>query len=474
MTVKRSWMGEVVGVGFPRRRLGRDGKPRYTAYYMDVKGKERSAGTYATKGEANHAWQEAESKLRAGRIGDPARGRMRFQRYVEETWLPNHEVEPTTRQSYTYSIYRHIMPWFGSMRMIDILPEHVREWITSLKKAGVKPPTIKYNKVVLSAIFTTALNDQVTFLHPCKGVKTPPVPRKLRVIIAPEQFDMVHTALPDADARLLVETKIESGLRWGELSELRVNDLNFHSRILAVSRAVVEVNPKFHPQGERFYVKDYPKDKEYRRFKLSAQIVEKLKAHRDAERLGPIDLLFAIRNPESRKPRLRVAPNPDSLGLTPPNKNGQQYKHGTLSGYGAGKCHCEHCRAACAIYRAQRRSQGKDNPRTPRIRQTDADGHISNDWFRRQVWYPAVKAAGLENGVRIHDLRHAHASWLLAGGADLQVVKERLGHASIATTERYLHTLPEADETALDALSNIRNRSTKKDVPTQSEQASRR
>jgi hypothetical protein len=43
-------------VGFPRKRLGKDGKPRYTAYYVDVKGKERSAGTYATKGESNHAW----------------------------------------------------------------------------------------------------------------------------------------------------------------------------------------------------------------------------------------------------------------------------------------------------------------------------------------------------------------------------------------------------------------------------------
>jgi site-specific recombinase XerD len=51
----------------------------------------------------------------------------------------------------------------------------------------------------------------------------------------------------------------------------------------------------------------------------------------------------------------------------------------------------------------------------------------------------------------VHDLRHAHASWLLAGGADLQVVKERLGHASIVTTERYLHSLPTADQTALDA-----------------------
>jgi len=69
-----------------------------------------------------------------------------------------------------------------------------------------------------------------------------------------------------------------------------------------------------------------------------------------------------------------------------------------------------------------------------------------------------VKSADLLARVRIHDLRHAHASWLLAGGADLQVVKQRLGHGSLRTTEKYLHTLPDADETALDALSKMRNR----------------
>jgi hypothetical protein len=46
--------------------------------------------------------------------------------------------------------------------------------------------------VILSAIFTTALNDQITFLHPCKGVKTPPVPLKPHTIITPEQFSAVY------------------------------------------------------------------------------------------------------------------------------------------------------------------------------------------------------------------------------------------------------------------------------------------
>ncbi len=46
----------------------------------------------------------------------------------------------------------------------------------------------------------------------------------------------------------------------------------------------------------------------------------------------------------------------------------------------------------------------------------------------------------------------------LASGADLHTVKERLGHGSIITTEKYLHTLAETDDTALTALASIRQR----------------
>ena len=59
-----------------------------------------------------------------------------------------------------------------------------------------------------------------------------------------------------------------------------------------------------------------------------------------------------------------------------------------------------------------------------------------------------------QGGVR--DLRHAHASWVLAGGADLQIVRERVGHAGLRATERYLHTLPDADDTALAAFARTR------------------
>lgn len=75
------------------------------------------------------------------------------------------------------------------------------------------------------------------------------------------------------------------------------------------------------------------------------------------------------------------------------------------------------------------------------------------------VWLPAVKASGVDFNVRIHDLRHAHASWLLAGGSDLKSVMDRMGHAQIQTTQKYLHSLPDADDKNLNALDRITRRS---------------
>ncbi|WP_218579624.1 N-terminal phage integrase SAM-like domain-containing protein [Phytohabitans houttuyneae] len=131
-------------MGYPKKRLGRDGKTvRYTACYLDLRGVLRSAGTYSSEKEANKAWQAAEAKLAEGRAGDPARQRRRFRRYVEAEWLPHHVMEPTTRESYTYMIRKHILPRFGPMKMIEILPSHVREWITELRHGGVGPATIE-------------------------------------------------------------------------------------------------------------------------------------------------------------------------------------------------------------------------------------------------------------------------------------------------------------------------------------------
>jgi hypothetical protein len=72
----------------------------------------------------------------------------------------NHQLEHTSRQRYSSSA-NTCCPEFGAMRMGDIAPVHVREWITWLKDQRVSASTIAGLKTILSAIFTTALNDQI-------------------------------------------------------------------------------------------------------------------------------------------------------------------------------------------------------------------------------------------------------------------------------------------------------------------------
>lgn len=87
---------------------------------------------------------------------------------------------------------------------------------------------------------------------------------------------------------------------------------------------------------------------------------------------------------------------------------------------------------------------------------TGARVHHAN--FYNRAWAPAAAAFAEQTGrrPRIHDLRHSHASWLIAAGVPLPVIRDRLGHESINTTvDVYGHLLPDqhrATAAALDGL----------------------
>jgi len=66
--------------------------------------------------------------------------------------------------------------------------------------------------------------------------------------------------------------------------------------------------------------------------------------------------------------------------------------------------------------------------------------HMPRDVWRT-TWNKAIAKSAIGWFPRTHDLRHANATQLLKNGVDVHEVKERLGHQSIKTTERYLHRL---------------------------------
>jgi site-specific recombinase XerD len=72
----------------------------------------------------------------------------------------------------------------------------------------------------------------------------------------------------------------------------------------------------------------------------------------------------------------------------------------------------------------------------------------------------AVRRAGLDNlpGIgkfRIHDLRHLCGTFLVMNGADLDTVREILGHRDLSTTQRYLHMANEHKKNAISKIGHL-------------------
>jgi integrase len=83
--------------------------------------------------------------------------------------------------------------------------------------------------------------------------------------------------------------------------------------------------------------------------------------------------------------------------------------------------------------------------------ESSKSGHIEEP---RKAWKKLCKNAGLED-LRIHDLRHTHASWLAINGVSLPIIAKRLGHKSLQSTNRYAHL---SDDSVREAVDNTFNK----------------
>lgn len=108
-------------------------------------------------------------------------------------------------------------------------------------------------------------------------------------------------------------------------------------------------------------------------------------------------------------------------------------------------------RTAGALVR-ERRARGP-TPATARDRAdlvfTDADGGPLSPQRTTHRFRRLVRRLEAVPPIRLHDVRHTHATLLLAAGVPIKVVSERLGHATIAMTlDVYAHVLPAMDREA--------------------------
>ena len=236
---------------------------RYLGGYRDPDGHIRSAGTFTTRRDALRAANREEQKVLAGAWHDTTLGEVTFREYVEGEWLPNKHVEASTRAAYISYLNKHFYPYLGHRQLNRISPSLVQDSVTQAAADGLSPRSIRKYHVMLSSIFTRAVKNRILVHNPCDHTELPKViTRRARTLAPPDTA--APAAIPD-QFRLMVETLIEAGLRWGELVGLKPT-IDFLRRSLTVEETIVEVSKRHSPTGQRYLVEPYPKDNEPRTF----------------------------------------------------------------------------------------------------------------------------------------------------------------------------------------------------------------
>lgn len=304
---------------------------------------------------------------------------------------------------------RNDLAHMADLPLDAITTERVAAWVQSMERSGASAKTIANKHGFLSGILKEAIPEHLTS-NPCRktGKSLPrTVSDRDMEILSAEEFARLLDYFPE-HYRPLVSTLTYTGMRWSEATALQVGDVNLDAGTVRIRRAWVKgetgwkIGPPKSEAGERTI--SIPPEAD--------DVLRPLLA-------GPADRLV-FRTP-----------------------SGTPVRHAVFFQY--------------VWQPAIRLANGQ--PAAPVVR--SGDDAVTRKRKLRQArrvnaWFRSIQPAQAPLGrrLRIHDLRHTCASWLLGAGVPLSYVQAHLGHESITTTVgTYGHLLPAARQAIAGALS---------------------
>jgi integrase len=225
----------------PRRRTG-TGQPVWCIDYVDAQGvRRRERTTACTKELAQKILRKKLDEVEIIKIhGLPAVERVTFTDFLPEYVAHVKAVRSKSSQIRVPSMARQLERTFGAKILSRVRTGDIQRWVDARiqekkrgGKATVKPATVVGEFVTLSAIFREARKRGYVHENPCRGITLPRVNNKLTRCLTAEQERKLLAASSDC-FRPLVQAALYTGLRLGELLDLRWGDVDFETAILTV------------------------------------------------------------------------------------------------------------------------------------------------------------------------------------------------------------------------------------------------
>lgn len=227
-------------------------------------------------------------------------GKLSFQRFVEERWLPKYaekELAPKTIHDYKGYLEKRIYPAMGHLKMNKIRPSHIIDFIDMMGEEGMRQDDHKEKKTLstnsilhyfrlISSVLSTAVQWQVLTENPAKRVKPPKVQKQKAPAYDEVQTAALLKALETVDLqyKVLVILGVALGVRRGELMGLEWKHFDLTKGIVRIEQA-----SQYLP-GEGINPKDPKNDSSERIIALPKSVIALLKQYESYQTVRRLEM----------------------------------------------------------------------------------------------------------------------------------------------------------------------------------------
>lgn len=219
------------------------GKTLYRVRYRTPDRKQTSKRGFTTKRDAREFMHSIESSKSQGTFIDPADSKATVA-VLGAAWLAGQShLKPSSRRPVESAWRLYVEPHWGARSVGTIKHSDVQVWVTKLT-GELSATSVLRIYGVLAGILDVAVKDRRLPSNPARGINLPRKVAQRKTYLTHEQVALLSASA--GSNGLLVEVLAYTGLRWGEVTGLRVRDVDLRQHRLNVQENAVMVGSVVH------------------------------------------------------------------------------------------------------------------------------------------------------------------------------------------------------------------------------------
>ncbi|MDR1033977.1 MAG: site-specific integrase [Bifidobacteriaceae bacterium] len=124
----------------------------------------------------------------------------------------------------------------GDIQVCDIETDNIKSIISLFEKAGNSPKTVQNKYMAIASVIRKAHNLGLVQSNPCYGIRLPKVRQKQMQTLEPDEIK-VFIEIMHPHYQPFTQTLFRTGLRFGEITALEVQDFNPNQHTLSINKA---------------------------------------------------------------------------------------------------------------------------------------------------------------------------------------------------------------------------------------------